>query len=58
MTDIEKAQHAAEVFAFLRVSGITAWMVEETRTNYQVFGHASSPVDLDRISHLFACRST
>ena len=26
-------------------------MVEETRTNYMVFGHTESPVDLERLSH-------
>lgn len=30
---------------------ITVWMVEETRTNYMVFGHTESPVDLERLSH-------
>lgn len=30
---------------------ITVWMVEETRKNYQVFGHTESSIDLNRISY-------
>ncbi|MBD2607351.1 hypothetical protein H6G81_23180 [Scytonema hofmannii FACHB-248] len=51
MTDLEKAQHAASVFANYEFQGIAVWMIEETQTNYQVFGQPSSPIDLDRISH-------
>jgi hypothetical protein len=51
MTDLEKAQHAASVFANYEFHGITVWMIEETQTNYQVFGQPSSLIDLDRISH-------
>jgi hypothetical protein len=51
MTDLEKAQHAASVFANYEFQGITVWMLEETKTNYQVFGQPSSPIDLDRISY-------
>ncbi|MBE9213658.1 hypothetical protein IQ247_13450 [Plectonema cf. radiosum LEGE 06105] len=51
MTDLEKARHAAEVFANYEFRKITVWMVEETRKNYQVFGHTESSIDLDRISH-------
>lgn len=51
MTDLEKAQHAASVFANYEFQGIAVWMIEETQTNYQVFGQPSSPIDLDMISH-------
>lgn len=47
MTDLDKAKYAAEMFASYEFQGITVWMVEETRTNYMVFGHTESPVDLD-----------
>lgn len=39
MTDLDKAKYAAEMFASYEFQGITVWMVEETRTNYMVFGH-------------------
>ncbi|MEO0842491.1 MAG: hypothetical protein AAF063_26800 [Cyanobacteria bacterium J06643_5] len=51
MTDLEKAKHAAEVFANYEFRKITVWMVEETRKNYQVFGHTESSIDLNRISY-------
>lgn len=51
MTDLEKAQHAASVFANYEFQGVTVWIIEETQTNYQVFSQSSSPIDLERISH-------
>ncbi|RCJ39577.1 hypothetical protein A6770_38780 [Nostoc minutum NIES-26] len=51
MTDLEKAKHAAEVFANHEFQTITVWMVEEIQTNYIVFGNTESPVDLERLSH-------
>lgn len=51
MTDLEKAKHAAEVFANYEFQRITVWMVEEICTNYMVFGHTESPIDLKRLSH-------
>lgn len=50
MTDLEKAKHAAQVFANYEFQRITVWMVEEISTNYMVFGHTESPVDLERLS--------
>lgn len=48
MTELEKARHAEGVPFLLIMSfgSITVWMVEETRKNYQVFGHTESSIDL------------
>lgn len=51
MTDLEKAQYAASVFANHGFKGANVWMVEENSTKYQVFGNVESPIDLDRISY-------
>lgn len=50
MTDLEKAEYAASVLANYKFQGITAWIVEETRTTYQVFGETKSPVELEMFS--------